>query len=52
VELSVPVSRGDVVAALHRQGEVLAESYEGEDVRVRARLDDEGVRRFEEFMRR
>jgi GTP-binding protein HflX len=52
VELSVPVARGDVVAALHRQGEVLAESYEGEDVRVRARLDEEGIRRFEEFMKR
>ncbi len=52
VELSVPVARGDIVAALHRQGEVLAEVYEGEAVRVRARLDDEGVRRFEEFVRR
>ncbi len=52
VELSVPVARGDIVAALHRQGEVLAEIYEGEAVRVRARLDDEGVRRFEEYVRR
>jgi len=52
VELSVPVARGDIVAALHRQGEVLDETYEGEDVRVRARLDDEGIRRFEEFVKR
>jgi GTP-binding protein HflX len=52
VELSVPVGRGDVVAALHRQGEVLDESYDGEAVAVRARLDAEGVRRFEEFMKR
>ncbi|MHB1509254.1 MAG: GTPase HflX [Acidimicrobiales bacterium] len=52
VELSVPVARGDIVAALHRQGEVLAEIYEGEAVRVRAKLDDEGVRRFEEYVRR
>jgi GTP-binding protein HflX len=50
VELSVPVARGDVVAALHRQGEVLAETYEGEAVHLRARLDAEGIRRFEEFM--
>jgi GTP-binding protein HflX len=52
VELSVPVGRGDVVAALHRQGEVLDESYDGEAVAVRARLDEEGIRRFEEFMKR
>jgi GTP-binding protein HflX len=52
VELSVPVGRGDVMAAIHRQGEVLDESYDGEDVVVRARLDDEGIRRFEEFMKR
>ncbi|MGA2208070.1 MAG: GTPase HflX [Acidimicrobiales bacterium] len=51
VELSVPVGRGDVLAALHRQGEVLDERYVGEDVVVRARLDDEGIRRFEEFRR-
>lgn len=48
----MPVARGDIVAALHRQGEVLAEIYEGEAVRVRAKLDDEGVRRFEEYVRR
>jgi GTP-binding protein HflX len=52
VELSVPVGRGDIVAALHRQGEVLDETYEGEAVLVRARLDEEGVRRFEEYMSR
>jgi GTP-binding protein HflX len=52
VELSVPVARGDVVAALHRQGEVLDETYEGEAVSVRARLDDEGIRRFGEFVKR
>jgi GTP-binding protein HflX len=52
VELSVPVARGDIVAALHRQGEVLTEIYEGEAVRMRAKLDDEGVRRFEEYVRR
>ncbi|HXY45013.1 MAG TPA: GTPase HflX, partial [Acidimicrobiales bacterium] len=51
VELCVPVARGDVVAALHRQGEVLDETYEGEAVQVRARLDDEGIRRFEEFVK-
>lgn len=52
VQLCVPVGRGDVMAALHRQGEVLDETYDGEAVMVRARLDDEGIRRFEEFVQR
>ena len=52
VELSVPVARGDVVAALHRQGEVIDESYEGETVVVHARLDEEGARRFGEFVQK
>ncbi|MGH9294911.1 MAG: GTPase HflX, partial [Acidimicrobiales bacterium] len=50
VELSVPLSRGDVVAAIHRQGEVLEERYEGESVLVHARLDERGTRRFAEFL--
>jgi GTP-binding protein HflX len=36
VDLAVPVSRGDIVAALHREGEVLGERYEGEQVFVTA----------------
>jgi len=52
LELAVPVARGDVVAALHRQGEVIDERYEGETVRMHARLDDEGVRRFDEFVQK
>jgi GTP-binding protein HflX len=50
VELAVPVGRGDVVAALHREGEVVGERYEGETVRVQARLDERGARRFSEFV--
>ena len=34
VELAVPVARGDVVAAIHREGEVVGERYEGEHVLV------------------
>jgi GTPase len=52
VELSVPVGRGDVVAAIHREGEVVDERYEGEMVRVQARLDERGTKRFEEFVER
>ncbi|MHB8243880.1 MAG: GTPase HflX [Acidimicrobiales bacterium] len=51
IELSVPVGRGDVVAAIHREGEVVGERYEGETVRVQARLDERGTRRFSEYVK-
>jgi GTPase len=50
VELAVPYERGDVVAAVHREGEVLVESHEDDVTRLRARLDDVGVSRFAEFV--
>ena len=50
VELVVPYHRGDVVAALHREGEVLVEVHEAEATRLRARLDAAGVNRFREFV--
>jgi GTP-binding protein HflX len=50
VELVVPYERGDVLAALHRDGEVLVESHEDAGTRVRARLDDAPRKRFAEFM--
>jgi GTP-binding protein HflX len=50
VELAVPVARGDVVAAIHREGEVVDERYEGEHVLVTARLDERGARRYAEFV--
>ncbi|MGI8758048.1 MAG: GTPase HflX [Acidimicrobiales bacterium] len=50
VELVVPYDRGDVVAALHREGEVLVEAHEADATRVRARLDNAGVQRFREFV--
>ena len=37
VELVVPYDRGDVVAALHREGEVLSETHEAHATRMRAR---------------
>ena len=51
VDLAVPVARGDVVAAIHREGEVVGERYEGEHVLVTARLDERGARRYAEFVR-
>jgi hypothetical protein len=39
-----------VLAALHREGEVLVEQHEDGGTRVRARLDDSPRSRFAEFM--
>ena len=50
VELSVPYERGDVLAALHREGEVLVEVHDDHATRVRARLPRGGVDRFREFL--
>jgi GTP-binding protein HflX len=50
VDLAVPVARGDVLAAIHREGEVLEERYEAEHVLVRARLDERGALRYAEFV--
>ncbi|HEV2767858.1 MAG TPA: GTPase HflX [Acidimicrobiales bacterium] len=50
VELAVPYDRGDVVAALHREGEVLVEVHEASATRLRARLDAAAARRFDEFV--
>jgi GTP-binding protein HflX len=50
VELLVPYARGDVVAAVHREGEVLDEEHEDGGTRLRARLDRAGTARFREFM--
>ena len=50
VELIVPYDRGDVLAALHRDGEVLVESHEATGTRVRARLDDVPRNRYREFL--
>ena len=49
VELLVPWDRGDVIAAVHREGEVLSEAHEEAGARIRARLDGPGRSRFGEF---
>ncbi|MGE0880127.1 MAG: GTPase HflX [Acidimicrobiia bacterium] len=38
-ELLIPWDRGDILAAVHREGEVLSEAHTDEGVRVRARLE-------------
>ena len=50
VELAVPYDRGDVVAALHREGDVLVEVHGDRETRVRARIPESDVRRFREFV--
>jgi GTP-binding protein HflX len=49
VELVVPYERGDVVAAVHRHGEVLSEEHEADATRLRARLHEVDVSRFASF---
>jgi GTP-binding protein HflX len=49
VELVVPYDRGDVLAALHRAGEVLVEMHVEDGTRVRARLPVSANGRFAEF---
>jgi GTP-binding protein HflX len=50
VELLVPYDRGDVVAAVHREGEVMSESHDEAGTRLRARLDPAGAARVREFV--
>ena len=50
VEFLVPYERGDVVAALHREGEVLVEVHAEGGSRLRARLPAPAVTRFGEFV--
>jgi GTPase len=49
IELVVPYDRGDVLAALHREGEVLTEAHEEDAVRVRARLDPAAAGKYAEY---
>jgi GTPase len=49
VELLVPYERGDVLAAVHREGEVVSQTEAEGGLRVRARLDDAAAGRLSEF---
>jgi GTP-binding protein HflX len=51
VDLVIPWSRGDVVAAVHREGEVLMEQHEEDGTRIRARLDEISQDLLAEFIR-
>ena len=49
VELVVPYDRGDVLAAIHREGQVLVETSEETAMRLRVRLDPPAASLFREF---
>lgn len=50
VELLIPYERGDIVAAVHREGEVVSTSHEEAGIRVRARLAGASVGRLSQFV--
>ena len=50
VEFFVPYDRGDVLAAIHREGEVLVETHEDTGTRLRARLDQAGSGKFASYL--
>jgi GTP-binding protein HflX len=50
VELVVPYDRGDVLAALHRDGEILVEVHGEQATRVRARMAHLDRARYEPFL--
>jgi GTP-binding protein HflX len=50
VELVIPFERGDLLAAVHRAGEVLAEEPGEGGMRLRGRFDDASVGRFREYV--
>ncbi len=50
VELLIPYDRGDLLAAVHREGEVLSTDHADDGVRVCARLADASVGRLARFV--
>jgi len=50
VELVVPYDRGDVVAAVHRHGEVVSECHDPDATRMWARIRPEDLGRFRDFV--
>ena len=50
IELVVPYDRGDILAAIHREGEVLVEQAAEGAMRLRVRFDAAAQSRFEEFV--
>ena len=49
-ELLVPFERGDILAFVHREGEVLVEAPTDDGMRVRARLDEVSASKLREYV--
>ena len=49
VDVLVPYDRGDLVARVHRDGEVLAEEHEADGTRLTARVDGALAAALEEY---
>ena len=50
VELLIPYERGDVLASVHREGEVVSTFHDEAGVRIRARLGDASAGRLAEYV--
>lgn len=50
IELLIPYERGDIVATVHREGEVVSTANEEGGMRVRARLADASAGRLNQFV--
>ncbi len=50
IELLIPYDRGDIVATVHREGEVVSTSNEEVGMRIRARLADASAGRLSQFV--
>jgi GTP-binding protein HflX len=50
VELAIPWARGDVLAAVHREGEVVEQEDGDDGARIHVVLDEAGRARFSEFV--
>jgi GTP-binding protein HflX len=50
VELDIPWARGDILAAVHREGEIVGEEAGEQGTRIQVVLDDVGKFRFREFL--
>jgi GTP-binding protein HflX len=49
-ELSIPYDRGDVLASVHREGEVVSTTEDASGFRIRARLSEASAGRLDEFV--
>ena len=50
VDLLIPYARGDVLASVHREGEVVSTTEAGDGLRVRARLSDASAGRLSDYV--